>query len=155
MIFSVFQKNQVLGYSWSTQLWLRCYYPHRSRDALSPVRGIFIFWQGGRLLKQIVIHSDKEWGSTNKNMQIGKIIMFFSMHMKNFDPTLKAFYKSKCPSVCPCVRVFVRLSVCSLLRYRLNVFLPQLPEVGFQIFLEIRNPWVKSNGKKWPQIGTF
>ena len=35
------------------------------------------------------------------------------------------------------------LSVCSLLRYRLNVFLPPLPEVGFQIFLELRNPWGK------------
>ena len=47
-----------------------------------------------------------------------------------------AFYKSKCPSVYPSVRLFV----CSLLRYRLNVFLPPLPEVGCPIFLEIRNP---------------
>ena len=39
-----------------------------------------------------------------------------------------AFYKSKYPS---------------LLRYRLNVFLPQLPEVGCPIFLEIQNPWGK------------
>ena len=43
MIFGVFQKNWVLGYSWSTLLWYWCYSPHRSRDALSPVRGIFIF----------------------------------------------------------------------------------------------------------------
>ena len=42
MIFSVFQKNRVFGYSWSTLLWYRCYYPHRSRDALSPVCGIFV-----------------------------------------------------------------------------------------------------------------
>ena len=41
VIFSVFQKNQVFWYSWSTLLWHRCYYPHRSRDALSPVCGIF------------------------------------------------------------------------------------------------------------------
>ena len=47
-----------------------------------------------------------------------------------------AFYKSKCPSVC----LSVRLSVCSLLRYRLNVFLPPLLEVGCTIFLEIHNP---------------
>ena len=40
MIFSVFQKNRVLGYSWSTLQWHRCYL-HRSRDALSPVCGIF------------------------------------------------------------------------------------------------------------------
>ena len=26
---------------WSTLVWHRCYYPHRSRDALSPVCGIF------------------------------------------------------------------------------------------------------------------
>ena len=41
MIFSVFQTNLVFGYSVSTLLWYRCYYPHRSRDALSPVCGIF------------------------------------------------------------------------------------------------------------------
>ena len=41
MIFSVFQKNLVLGYSWSTLLWHWCYYLHRSRVALSPVCGIF------------------------------------------------------------------------------------------------------------------
>ena len=39
-----------------------------------------------------------------------------------------------------CVRVSVCLSVCSLLSYRLTVFLPPLPKVGCQIFLEIRNP---------------
>ena len=50
-----------------------------------------------------------------------------------------AFYKSICPSV----GVFVRLSVCSLLRYRLMAFLPPLPEIGCPIFLEIRNPWGK------------
>ena len=44
-----------------------------------------------------------------------------------------AFYKSKCLYVC----LSVRLSVCSLLRYLLNVFLPPLPKVGCPIFLEI------------------
>ena len=44
MIFSYFQKKWVLGYSWSTLLWHRCYYPHRSRDALSPVCGIFFVY---------------------------------------------------------------------------------------------------------------
>ena len=55
---------------------------------------------------------------------------------------LQLFFKASalwadavCLSVC--------LSVCSLLRYRLNVFLPPLPEVGCSIFLEIRNPWGK------------
>jgi len=32
------------------------------------------------------------------------------------------------------------VSICSLLRYRLNVFLPPLSEVGCPIFLEIQNP---------------
>ena len=41
------------------------------------------------------------------------------------------------------VCLFVCLSLCSLLRYRLNVFLPPLPEVGCPIFFEIRNPWGK------------
>ena len=54
---------------------------------------------------------------------------------------------SVCVSVCP--------FVCSLLRQRLNVFLPPLPEVGCPIFLEIRNPWGKSSGKKWSQIWKF
>ena len=34
-------------------------------------------------------------------------------------------------------------SLFSLLRYRLTVFLPPLPEVTCPIFLEIRNPWGK------------
>ena len=51
-----------------------------------------------------------------------------------------AFYKSKCPSFRVSVRPSVRLCVCSLLRYRLAVFLPPLPEVGCPIFLEIRIP---------------
>jgi hypothetical protein len=50
-----------------------------------------------------------------------------------------AFYKLKCPSVCPSVR----LSVWSLLRFCLNVFLPPLPKVRCPILLEIRNPWGK------------
>ena len=41
------------------------------------------------------------------------------------------------------VRLCVCLYVCSLLRYRLNVFLPPLPKVGCPIILEIRNPWGK------------
>ena len=46
-------------------------------------------------------------------------------------------------SVRPCVRLSVCPCVCSLLRYRLTVFLPPLSEVGCPIFLEIRNPWGK------------
>ena len=39
MIFSFFQI--FLVFRFSTLLWYRCYYPHQSRDALSPVCGIF------------------------------------------------------------------------------------------------------------------
>ena len=49
-------------------------------------------------------------------------------------------------SISQFVRLSVRVSVCSLLRYRLKVFLPPLPEVGCPIFLEIRNPWGGKNG---------
>ena len=55
------------------------------------------------------------------------------------------------------VRLSVRLSVRSLLRYRLMVFLPPFPEVGCPIFLEIRNPWgkVPFNGlfAPFPEVG--
>ena len=53
-----------------------------------------------------------------------------------------SYYFSK-PSISRNVRLSVGPSVCSLLRYRLTVFLPPLPEVGCQIFLEVRNSWGK------------
>ena len=43
----------------------------------------------------------------------------------------------------PRKKKFFFLSLFSLLRYRLTVFLPPLPKVGCPIFLEIRNPWGK------------
>ena len=39
------------------------------------------------------------------------------------------------------VRRCVCLSVCSLLRYQLNIFLPPLPEIGCPKFVKIQNPW--------------
>ena len=42
MKFSIKKKKWVFGYSWSTLPLYWCYYPHRSRDALSPVCGIFL-----------------------------------------------------------------------------------------------------------------
>ena len=53
--FPFSRKNWILGYSLSTLLWYRCYNPHRSRDALSPVCRIFFnniyFWRGWMLFK--------------------------------------------------------------------------------------------------------
>ena len=42
--FFPFKKNVCFGYSWTTLLWHRCYYPHWSRDALSPVCRIFLIY---------------------------------------------------------------------------------------------------------------
>ena len=64
-------------------------------------------------------------------------VFVFSKH-RPFGPMLSISWFVR-PSVCLCVC----LSVCSLLRYRLTVFFPPLPEVGCPIFLEIRNPWGK------------
>jgi hypothetical protein len=61
----------------------------------------------------------------------------FSKHQPS-GPTLS---KSQNVRLWTCVSVCV--SVCSLLRYRLTVLLPPLPEVGCPIFIEIRNPWGK------------
>ena len=58
------------------------------------------------------------------------------MIFKAFALWADGFYKSNCPYVC----VSVCLCVFHFLRYRLNVFLPPLAEVGCPIFLEIRNP---------------
>ena len=65
MIFSVFQKNLVLGYSWSTLPWYWCYYPYWSRDALSPVCGIFL-WQ--KKTKGAQVYSPETW---RLRLQIG------------------------------------------------------------------------------------
>ena len=79
------------------------------------------------------------------------IIMFMRMKTTMVEELLKAlskasalwadaFYKLICPYVCVCV--------CSLLRFRLNIFLHPLPEVRCPELLEIQNPWGKSNEKK-------
>ena len=77
----------------------------------------------------------------SKNLKIGLFRTTVQCGLKWIKSIFKAsalwadaFYKSKCPCVC--------LSV-HFLRYRLNVFLPPLPEVGCPKFLEIRNPWGK------------
>ena len=60
-------------------------------------------------------------------------LLLFSKH-RSSGPML-SISRNVRPSVC--------VYVCSVLRYRLTVFLPQLPEVGCPIFLEIRNTWGK------------
>ena len=69
MFFSVFQKNQVLGYSLSTLLWHRCYYPHRSRDSVSPVCGIFYFFLEDRIRKQELQGKETRGKGTNGKLR--------------------------------------------------------------------------------------
>ena len=62
--FSVFQKIWVFGYSWSTLLWYRCYYSHRSRDALYPVCRIFfsfLFFKVSLYPSQLGIKFTHHW----------------------------------------------------------------------------------------------
>ena len=51
-------------------------------------------------------------------------------------------------SVCLSVRLFT-------FEVQFKRLFAPLPKVECPIFLEIRNPWGKSNGKKWSQIWTF
>ena len=46
-------------------------------------------------------------------------------------------------NVCLCVRLFVCPSMCSLLRYHLNVFLPSISKVGYPKKLKNQNPLEK------------
>ena len=62
-----------------------------------------------------------------KKIMVGS---FFNFIFKASLLWADAFYKSICQYVCVCLFVH-------FLRYRLNVFLPQLSEVGCPIFLEI------------------
>ena len=70
------------------------------------------------------------------------IKLAWSGNLNNFQiigPLGRCFLKVEM-SVRLSVCLSVLLCVCSLLRYRLTVFLPPLPEVGCPIFLEIWNP---------------
>ena len=60
-------------------------------------------------------------------------LLLFSKHQPS-GPML-SISRNVRPSVC--------VYVCSLLRYRLTVFLPPLPKVGCLIILKILNPWAK------------
>ena len=73
------------------------------------------------------------------------------IHSQSIGPLGRCFLSvemSVCVSVCPCVR----LSVCSLLRYSLNLILLALPKIGCFRDLESLG---KSSGMKWSQVWTF
>ena len=56
---------------------------------------------------------------------------------------------------CPCDCPYVRPSVCSLLRYRLNAYLPPLPEDGCPKCLEIQNPLGKEKERSGLRFENF
>ena len=60
-----------------------------------------------------------------------------------------AFYKSKCPSACLCVRLSVRLFIFEVLFKRL--FAPTLRSQMSNIFRDSESLG-ESNGEKWSQI---
>ena len=72
--------------------------------------------------------------------KIPKIISYFTFFCDTFSSEALPLLSSIWQVV---LHVYSSMSVCSLLRYRLNVFLRPLSRVGCQIFLEIRNPWGK------------
>ena len=86
-------------------------------------------------------------------VQCGKSMLEFSKHRPS-GPMLSISRNVRL-SVCPSVSLSVCLFVCSLLRYRLAVFLPPLPKIGCQIFLEIRNPWGKVVERSGPTFEHF
>ena len=113
----------------------RCYIKHiciafiicSNRDTILPgfgqILGLFKGAVHPRLFRP-------DSSSTKVNQTIGPESIFKASAL-----WADAFYELICPSVCLCV--------CSLLKYRLNVFLPPLPKVGCPIFLQIQNPWGK------------
>ena len=86
MIFSLFQNILVFGYSWSTLLWYRCYYPHRSRDALSPVCGILK--KNKVMFKPHLNMFIGAWGAPN-------IFFCFSWHNTEYCSVVSDFFISR------------------------------------------------------------
>ena len=86
-------------------------------------------------------------GPTHRALKQG-VILVCSGHNWGGDSRLNVvthFLKHRTSGPKLSISQFVRLSVhvSLLLRYRLNIFLPPLPEIGCPIFLEIQNPWGK------------
>ena len=84
------------------------------------------------LLAKLLIHSSilaKHFNLWKLNKKPGATMNLFNLcfHLKHR----------------PSVEMSMCVSVSSLLRYRLNVFLPPLPKVGCPKLLEIQNPWGK------------
>ena len=83
--------------------------------------------------------------SRSCNVRISYVCHTLAMQFSKHQPSGPMLYISQ--NIRLCVRLSVRLcvcvSVCWLLRYHLNIFLPPLPNVRCQKFIEILNPWGK------------
>ena len=111
MIFSVFQKNWVFGHSWSTLLWYRCYYPHRLRDALSPVCRIFWLWDGIFFLLSRINKRNWAISSSLRNDShytfcvlpyvLGFITVFMSKTISTIPPTQETVLARWAVMTCP------------------------------------------------------
>ena len=86
------------------------------------------------------------------DMSKGKDIDFYLYLFKASTFWADAFYKSKCPSACPCVRVSVRLITFEVAFKR--IFAPTSRSRMSNMFRHSESLG-KSNGKKWSQIGAF
>ena len=90
--------------------------------------------------------------------RVKSTLVIFYVVFSNFWMSLFAFSKHRPSglmlSMSGNVRVFVSVSVCSILRYRLNVLLPPLQDGGCPKFRGSESLGI-SSGKKWSQIWIF
>jgi hypothetical protein len=147
----------VFVYSWSTLLWHRCYYPHRSRDSMSLVcrifltlsthRGVTTFNRPKPTLSGVrFCHhrcEEKIARLQNAAQRISHRLLRYQgvLTIRLFKASAlwaDAFYKSICPSVSLSVCLFVCLFTFEVPFKRLIAPTFQSPN-----FFEIQNPWGK------------
>ena len=75
MIFFRFSKNRVLVYSWSTLLWHWCDYPHRSRDAFSPICRILLLSSSHLICNVLPKATIKNVKKTKKEKIVSNIML--------------------------------------------------------------------------------
>ena len=140
----------VFVYSWSTLLWYRCYYPHRSRDLMSPIWGIFfqqnryqyhfvglsVIFYVNQLWRKVLYpclrHLLQPWKWKNKNRSFEKRNIPSSCHPKQAIPfSLALRFVRKCYSPEDRVRRLRELSKSLVARgYNLDMVETAIQKVG-------------------------